>query len=149
MRVRPTIKPLTAYDAGIAAIARLVPGDGPLAARVDGFLDRFTIPKDRLLPVFNASIAACRAAIAPHIEMPPSERFTLEFVTGKSWSGYNYYLGDYKSLIQINTDFPIRLSRAVDLGCHEGYPGHHALNFLLEQRLARGRGWTEFSVYPL
>jgi hypothetical protein len=73
----------------------------------------------------------------------------MEFVTGKSWSGYNYYQGNYNSLIQINTDLPIRISRAVDLGCHEGYPGHHVLNMLLEERLTKGRGWAEFSVYPL
>jgi hypothetical protein len=147
--VRPAIKPLSAYDAGLAEIGALLPGDGPLAARVDAYLDRFVIPKDKLLPVFNAAIAACRARTAQHIAMPAEERFTLEFVTGKPWSGYNYYQGDFKSLIQINTDLPIRLSRAVDLGCHEGYPGHHALNFLLEQRLMRGRGWIEYSVYPL
>ena len=147
--VRPKLKPLSAYDAGLAEIAKLVPGDGPLAARVDAYLDRFTIPKDKLLPVFNASIASCRARTENHIAMPPGENFKLEFVTGKSWSGYNYYQGNFQSLIQINTDFPIRLSRAVDLGCHEGYPGHHALNFLLEQRLTRFKGWIEYSVYPL
>lgn len=147
--VRPQLKPLSAYDAGLAEIAKLLPGDGPLAARVDATLDRFTIPKDKLLPVFNAAIATCRARTAKHLAMPQGENFKLEFVTGKSWSGYNYYQGNFQSLIQINTDFPIRLSRAVDLGCHEGYPGHHALNFLLEQRLTRGRDWIEFSVYPL
>jgi hypothetical protein len=73
----------------------------------------------------------------------------MEFVTGKSWSGYNYYKGNLTSLIQINTDLPIRISRAVDLGCHEGYPGHHVLNILLEQRMAKARGWVEFMVYPL
>lgn len=110
--VRPVIKPLAAYDAGLADIAALLPGDGPLAARVDAYLDRFVIPKDKLLGVFDAAIAACRARTAPHIAMPAGERFTLEFVTDKPWSGYNYYKGDYKSLIQINTDLPIRLSRA-------------------------------------
>ena len=147
--VRPQIKPLSAYDAGLAEIGALLPGDGLLAVRVDAYLDRFVIPKDKLLLVFNEAIAACRARTADHIALPEGERFTLEFVTGKPWSGYNYYKGDYKSLIQINTDLPIRLSRAVDLGCHEGYPGHHALNFLLEERLTRARGWTEYSVYPL
>jgi len=147
--VRPQIKPLSAYDAGLAEIAMLLPGDGPLAARVDAYLEHFVIPKDKLQSVFDTAIAACRTETARHIAMPANERFTLEFVTGKPWSGYNYYKGDYKSLIQINTDLPIRLSRAIDLGCHEGYPGHHALNFLLEERLARGRGWIEYSVYPL
>jgi hypothetical protein len=147
--VRPALQPLSAYDAGLKKIAELVPGDGPLGARVDAYLDRYTIPKDRLQAVFEASIAACRAATAKYIALPKGENFRLEFVTGKSWSGYNYYQGNYASLIQINTDFPIRLSRAVDLGCHEGYPGHHAHNMLLEQHLARFRGWIEYSVYPL
>ena len=37
------------------------------------------------------------------------------------------------------------MSRAVDLGCHEGYPGHHVYNMLLERILARGRNWVEFT----
>jgi hypothetical protein len=73
----------------------------------------------------------------------------MAFVTGKSWSGYNYYQGNAHSRIEINTDLPIRISRAVDLGCHEGYPGHHVLNALLEQRLTKDKGWIELSVYPL
>jgi len=35
------------------------------------------------------------------------------------------------------------------LACHEGYPGHHVFNALLEQNLVNGKGWKEFSVYPL
>jgi hypothetical protein len=41
------------------------------------------------------------------------------------------------------------VDRAVDLACHEGYPGHHVYNVLLEHHLVRDRGWVEFSVYPL
>jgi hypothetical protein len=41
------------------------------------------------------------------------------------------------------------MGRVIDLGCHEGYPGHHAYNMLLERNLARGRGWVEYMVYPL
>jgi hypothetical protein len=147
--VRVELKPLASYDPVLARIEKLVPGTGPLSERVDAFQDRFTIPKDRLQPVFDAAIQECRRRTAQHISLPPGETFKMEFVTGKSWSGYNYYQGNYNSLIQINTDLPIRISRAVDLGCHEGYPGHHALNMLLEQRLTKERGWVEFSVYPL
>ncbi len=147
--VRPELKPLADYDPVLARIERLVPGTGPLAERVEAFQDRFTIPAERLKPVFDAAIAECKRRTAANIRLPAGERFTLEFVTGKSWSGYNWYQGNLSSLIQINTDLPIRISRAVDLGCHEGYPGHHALNMLLEQRLTKGLGWVEFSVYPL
>ncbi|MFA7262327.1 MAG: hypothetical protein WC068_04835 [Caulobacter sp.] len=147
--VRPQLKPLSAYDPVLKEIEALVPGEGPLWQRVDAFNDRFIIPADRLRPVMDAAIAECRKRTMDHIALPASERFTLEFVTGKSWSGYNWYKGDANSLIQVNTDLPVRLSRAVDLGCHEGYPGHHVLNMLLEERLSKGKGWVEFSVYPL
>ncbi|MCW3797906.1 hypothetical protein OMW55_08825 [Sphingomonas sp. BN140010] len=147
--VTPQLKPLSAYDPVLARIERLVPGLGDLATRVDAFQDRFVIPADRLKAVFDSAIAGCRQATIEHIALPPTERFDLSFVTGKSWSGYNYYQGGYHSRIEVNTDLPIRISRAIDLGCHEGYPGHHVLNTLLEEKLVRGRGWTEFSVYPL
>ena len=147
--VRPQLKPLAAYDPILARIDALVPGQGPLADRVDAFQNRFIIPADRLDAVMRAGIAECRKRTAAHIALPADEQFTLEFVKGKSWSGYNWYKGNATSLIQINTDLPIRISRAIDLGCHEGYPGHHALNMLLEQKLANGRGWIEFTVYPL
>lgn len=147
--VRPEIRPLSSNDALLERIDALVPGTGPLAERVEAFQNRFIIPRDKLDTVFRNAIAACRTATLRHVALPPTERFDLAFVTGKSWSGYNYYLGDYKSRIEVNTDLPVRLSRVIDLGCHEGYPGHHVLNVLLEERLVRGKGWVEFSVYPL
>ncbi len=147
--VRPELRELSSYDPLLSRIERLVPGPGPLAERVDAFQNRFNIPKERLQPVFDAAIAECRRRTLRHIPLPANEKFTMEFVTGKSWSGYNYYKGNATSLIQINTDLPIRISRAVDLGCHEGYPGHHAYNVLLEQQLAKERGWIEYTVYPL
>lgn len=147
--VRPELKPLSSYDPILAKIDRLVPGKGALADRVDAFQNRFSIPADKVRPVMDAAIAECRRRSLAHIPMPAGERFTLELVKDKSWGGYNYYQGNAHSLIQINTDLPIRIDRAIDLGCHEGYPGHHALNSLLEQKLTKERGWIEFSVYPL
>ena len=147
--VVPEIKPLESYDPVIAKIEALVPGTGPLSQRVEAFQNRFNIPTDRLKPVFDAAIAECKRRTFQHIQLPKNESFKLEFVTGKSWSGYNYYKGNAHSLIQVNTDLPIRITRAVDLGCHEGYPGHHVLNVLLEERLTKGKGWIEYSIYPL
>ena len=147
--VVPPVRPLASYDPALTAIETLVPGDAPLAARVETYLDQFTIPKDKLQTMFETAIARCRGRTVAHVALAPGESFDLQFVTGKSWSGYNYYLGGYHSIIQVNTDLPIRLSRALDLGCHEGYPGHHLLNMKLEEQLVKGRGWIEYSVYPL
>ena len=130
-------------------LSKKLPGEGALADRLDKFRQRFVIPKDRLDATFRAGIAACRERTLKHITLPPGESFTVEYVTGKSWSGYNWYQGNYRSLIQVNTDLPIYAERAIDLACHEGYPGHHVYNVLLEKTLVRDRGWAEFSVYPL
>jgi len=147
--VTPELKPLKEFDPVLEEIENLVPGEGPLSARVAAFENGYVIPKDRLQAVFDTAIAECKARTAKYFDLPEGENFKLEFVTGKSWSGYNYYQGNYQSLIQVNTDLPIFIGRAVDLGCHEGYPGHHVYNMLLERNLTKGRGWQEFSVYPL
>ncbi|MEO8505372.1 MAG: hypothetical protein ABI609_15860 [Acidobacteriota bacterium] len=137
------------YAELVAEIAALLPGEGPVNERVDAYQRRFTIPKEKLDSVFRAAIAACRERTAAHLQLPPGESFTIEYVTGKPWGGYNWFQGGYKSLIQVNTDLPIFIDRAIDLACHEGYPGHHVYNSLLEQHLTRERGWVEMSVYPL
>jgi hypothetical protein len=124
------------------------PGSGSLVDRYDAWRRAFVIPREKLDTVFQAAIAACRERTVAHVKLPP-EHFTVEYVTNKSWSGYNWYQGNLRSLIQVNTDLPVYIDRAVDLACHEGYPGHHVYNALLEQRLVKERGWLEFTVYPL
>jgi hypothetical protein len=137
------------FQAILDQLDREVPGEGALAARVEAFRQKFVIPRDRLDPVFKAAIDECRRRTLQHLTLPPDESFVVEYVTGKSWSGYNWYKGGFHSLIQVNTDLPIFIDRAIDLACHEGYPGHHVYNTLLEQHLVRDRGWVEFTVYPL
>jgi hypothetical protein len=141
-----------AAAAGRGVLAKLdarLPGSGSLVERYAEFRRDFIIPRDRLDATFAAAIDGCRNGTLQHIALPAGESFRVEYVTGKSWSGYNWYQGGYRSLIQVNTDLPIYVDRAVDLACHEGYPGHHVYNVLLEKNLVRDRGWVEFSVYPL
>ncbi|WP_292230248.1 hypothetical protein [Brevundimonas sp.] len=147
--VRPVLKPLSNYDPVLARIDALIPGEGSLTDRVTAFKSHYVIPKDRLQVVMDAAIAECRKRTLAHIPLPANESFTLAFVGDKPWSGYNYYQGNAASKIEINADFPIYTERAIDLGCHEGYPGHHVYNALLEQTFVRDRGWVEMSVYPL
>jgi hypothetical protein len=133
----------------LAELDAKLPGRGPLLERYDAFRSAFVIPKERLDATFKAAIEGCRTRTLQHVRLPPGETFTVEYVTDKSWSGYNWYQGNYRSVIQVNTDLPIYADRAIDLACHEGYPGHHVYNVLLEKNLVRDRGWVEFSVYPL
>jgi hypothetical protein len=137
------------FQAILDNIDDLLGGEGDLSDRVNDFQNQFVIPEDKLADVFDAAIAECRRRTLLHIKLPDNESFSIEYVNDKPWSGYNWYQGNAQSLIQVNTDLPIFISRAVDLGCHEGYPGHHTFNALLEKNLVQEKNWSEFSIYPL
>lgn len=147
MRVTPT--PDSVYDAVLARMEALVPGPGPLWQRIEAFEKRVEIPPARLDTVMRAAIAECRRRTLEHLTLPAEESFTVEYVKDVPWGGYNWYEGDSHSRIQVNVTFPLHFDRVLDLACHEGYPGHHVYNLLLEQRLVRERGWVEFTIYPL
>jgi hypothetical protein len=137
------------FESLIEDVGRLLPGTGEVHMRFDAFKRGFIIPREKLAPVFEAAIAEGRRRSMAQLALSAEERFTVEYVNNKPWSGYNWYKGNATSIIQVNVDFPITIDRAVDLACHEGYPGHHVYNSLLELKLARGFGWKEFSVYAL
>jgi hypothetical protein len=146
--VAPTF-PDSHFDQIIAQLEAKIPGKGPLWERYEMWRKPFVIPKEKLDTVFQLAIKECRARTLAHVALPPNESFTAEYVTNKPWGGYNWYKGNFHSVIQVNTDLPIFIDRAVDLAAHEGYPGHHVYNSLLEKNLVRDRGWVEFSVYAL
>jgi hypothetical protein len=146
--VAPTF-PESHFQEILSQLDAKIPGEGPLLRRYEDWRRAFVIPKDKLDTVFQLAIKACRECTLTHIKLPPGENFNVEYVTNKPWGGYNWYQGKYRSVIQVNTDLPIYIDRAIDLAAHEGYPGHHVYNALLEKNLVRDRGWVEFSVYAL
>ncbi|MEW6510794.1 MAG: hypothetical protein AB1428_07535 [Bacteroidota bacterium] len=137
------------FQALVKELDGLLPGTGQVPERFDSYRKNFVLPKEKLDVVFTTAVAESRKRTLERISLPPDESFVIEYVTGKSWSGYNWFKGNCHSLIQINTELPITIDRAVDLASHEGYPGHHVYNSLLETNLVRERGWWEFSVYAL
>ncbi|MGA7159652.1 MAG: hypothetical protein WBZ48_01535, partial [Bacteroidota bacterium] len=141
--------PESHYKKLLVELGELLPGSGKVSDRLERYKQSFVIPKEKLDAVFKAAIAKGRRLTLQHIPLPSTESFTVEYVNNKPWSGYNWYKGGSFSVIQVNTDLPIFIDRAVDLACHEGYPGHHVYNMLMEKNLVRERGWLEFSVYPL
>lgn len=136
-------------DKALNQLDAMLPGEGSVSERMNVFIEQFVIPTDKLDSVFKAAVDESRQRTKQYIELEAQESFTIEYVQDKVWSGYNWYKGDSFSLIQVNTDFPIYIARAIDLASHEGYPGHHVFNSLMEKHLVNGKGWIEYSVYPL
>jgi hypothetical protein len=137
------------FQSAIAELDKILPGKGDVAKRLNDFKMKFVIPTEKLEAVFNAAIKESRLRTLDHIKLPAQESFKVEYVKDKPWGAYNWYKGNFYSVIQVNTDLPIYIDRAVDLAAHEGYPGHHVYNVLLESNLAKKRNWVEFKVYAL
>ena len=147
--IDPAAHTVAEFDAARARLETLLPGEGDLSARVTAFRDRFIVPKERLNGVMRAVLQETRSRTTPLVPLPRGEAVMVRLVSDKPWGAYNWYLGNLRSRIDVNTDLPAELGRLFPLLAHEGYPGHHTYNALVEDRLVRGRGWIEYTVYPL
>jgi len=137
------------YEQALARLNDLLPGEGPIHARYRAFRERLRIPADKMQEVVRRGLEECRKVTRQHMKLPDGESFELEFVTGEPWGAYNWYQGNGQGLIQVNIGRPKYLGASLRLGCHEGYPGHHAFSSLLDKNFLQDRGWVEFSILPL
>ena len=137
------------FEKIIEELEELLPGEGSISKRLNEFKADFIVPDEKVDAVFEEAIREARERTQKHIQLPENEKFELEYVRGKSWTGYNWYKGNSHSLIQLNRDIPLTIDRVLYVASHEGYPGHHVYNVLLENKLAKGRGWLEFTINPL
>ena len=138
------------FEPALRRIDKLLPkGRGTLAERYNRTIERYAVPAEKIEAVMQAAIAEARSRAYAHLPLPLGERFELSLVRGKPWSAYNWYQGRFLSRIELNTELPIPVSRVIDLAAHEGYPGHHVYNSLLENGLVNDLGWPEYQVYAL
>ncbi|MGD2247831.1 MAG: hypothetical protein PVF58_05445 [Candidatus Methanofastidiosia archaeon] len=89
----------------------------------------------------------CRARTKKIVDLPEKEQVEFVLVHDKPWGGYNWYLGDYRSRIEINTDVPVNVTGLPSLVSHEAYPGHHTEHSIKENVLYHGKGYTEASIF--
>lgn len=124
-----------AMDAALRELERLLPGEPgtSLAARFQAYRARFAVPPDRRRALFAAALDACRARTLAHWTLPSDERLDVkwELAAPGAWHRYD---GQHHSTLTLNPGSVEFLDSAIDLACHEGYPGHHAQFLLAEQR---------------
>ncbi len=93
-----------------------------------------------LLPVITAHLRELTRARFP---LPADESFELFAVSDQPWSAYNWYLGQGRSRIDINTDLPLHITGLAGLLAHEGYPGHHTELSIKDASLFRAQSCLE------
>lgn len=138
-----------AFQAAHRELDGLLPGSGDLSERMQAWRKRYEIPAGKLLGLLEMARDETRKRTRTLFDLVEGEDFELKLVSDQPWSGYNWYLGDGRSRIEINTDIPVSALRLLELVAHEGYPGHHTEGQLKEQRLYREKGYAEAAISPL
>jgi hypothetical protein len=122
----------------IASLEAALPGPGPLSQRLAGFYRDFIVPADRRRVVFERALRECRSRTLAHWKLPRAEKLDVEW-TDSVPAAWHRYRGGWHSTLQINPDAVALAGSAIDVACHEAYPGHHA-QFLLQDQRAQPAG---------
>ncbi len=135
------------YRAAHDELDRLLPGAGPVAARLAAHRSRDEIAPGRLEPAVHALSSALRDRVRATYDLPTQETVEYEVVGDKPWSGFNYYLGDFRSRVAINADLGHRMANLPHLVAHESYPGHHTEHCRKEVGLVHSGGQAEQTIF--
>ncbi|MDQ4076184.1 MAG: hypothetical protein M3220_08050 [Chloroflexota bacterium] len=150
--VRPSWIPETQFEEGLALYDEALPGTGPLKERYAAWRERHELEPghgELLATLMEQTLAEARRRTRRLIGLPRDEEVETKTITGKAWGAANWYLGNYRSRMELNTDLPTNLAMLVYLMCHEAYPGHHTEFALKEQALVREQGLLEYTISPV
>ena len=120
---------------------------GPLAERMEAYRTAEEIPQNRLAECIEAFSSALRDRVRAEYPLPDTETVEYQVVTDQPWSGFNYYLGDYRSTVAVNADVKQLMSNLPRLVAHESYPGHHTEHCRKEAGLVNGKGHAEQTIF--
>ena len=125
----------------------MLPGDGPVRERIIAWRESQAIPVERLPAVLRDIADDFRERTHRLFGLPEGEHIDWELASNQPWSGFNYYLGDLRSRVAINTDLPVLAPSIGHLVAHEAYPGHHTEHSRKEAGLVRQRRWLEETIF--
>jgi hypothetical protein len=143
--IEPVATPEGIYDAAISDLDTLIPGPGPIVERMVSWRQSYAIPPETARRIVDIILPELRARTQEFVDLPAEESIEIRMVQDQPWSGYNWYLGNGCSRVDLNTDLPIYAYRLTDLLAHEGYPGHHT-EHALKERLYTEQGLGEHAL---
>ena len=146
-QVRIDLGDTDAYVTAHDALDALLPGDGELLERYVSWRESEIVPPDKLAEAVDAFSSDLRDRAWAAYPLPESETVEYDVVTDKPWSGFNYYLGSYRSKVAINADLPMRKADLPKLVAHESYPGHHTEHCRKERLLVEGGMRDEHRIF--
>ena len=124
-----------------------LPGTGPVGERLIAWREAQAVPLDQLATAVASLAEDLRERTQRAFGLPDGEHVEFDLTTDKPWSGFNYYLGDLRSRVSINTDLPVLAPTLAHLVAHEAYPGHHTEHTRKEAGLVRRRHQLEETIF--
>jgi len=131
-------------------------GTGNLEENLKSLREIRKVPKSKVFILFeNALNTAKNRTKEVFLNLlPKSERIILDSVSidndeEAKWTYYEWYLGKFRSRIEINPTYNMYWTAILSAATHEGYPGHHTEFVVKEQRLYRELNHFEHSLLLL
>jgi hypothetical protein len=135
------------FEQAHALLDQALPGRGDVPARYRAWRTALLVPRERLGQGLERLAGAARARCREIFDLPAGERVTWELTSGEAWAANAAYVGQRRTVITVNVDFPISSHRLLELVCHEAYPGHHTESVVKEASLIEKAGREELAVY--
>jgi hypothetical protein len=139
----PDATPSSTYEQIHRELDALLPPGPSLRERVEARGQQLTVPVDRLPAIAHWLVTEIRRESDRYFAAPAGESLQVNLVTNQPWAGYNWYDGNLRSRVEINTDLPVRAGGLIGLITHETFPGHHLEHAWKEERLVREQGRVE------
>jgi hypothetical protein len=136
------------YAAAHDEISAILGGSGPVAERLSAFRSAETCPPE----LVERAVQTVAAALRERVTGPTGlaglpEHIDFEIARDVAWSGFNYYLGGFRSRVAVNADIGHRMSQFGVLVAHECYPGHHTEHCRKEDLLVNRGGEAEHTIF--
>jgi hypothetical protein len=131
--VRPEWVPEESFEAAHGELDEALPGNGSLAERYQAWREGDGLQGDSLAAFFDGLAEDFRSRTKALLDLPDGESIQVDYVSDEPWTAFNYYQGDLRSRIAVNTDVPMTPDMIATLVAHEGYPGHHTEHAWKEQ----------------
>lgn len=144
--VQPVYVDEANFEQAHEELDQILPPGGSLAERKQAWDRSLEIPVEKVKELLPSVIKRLQELTHKKFNLPHGEDFTLEFVSDQPWMAYNWYLGGFRSRIEINTDLPQRINGLVETIAHEGYPGHHTELSIKEEKLVRQKNHHEHAI---
>ncbi len=134
------------FEEAHRTLNEILPGPEPLPERVQGFRERSLVPVEVGMSIMRQLVEDFRGRTLRLFGLPPEESCEISLVSDRPWMAFNQYLGNGKSHIEFNQDFPMEIWEFPTAVAHETYPGHHAEFAIKEHKLYIGEGRLEHSI---